>query len=67
MLMVLPLHYSYNLFFLTSRLIMKYLLIALTLSLPMTTFAGSCDNSWQSAKDGSSCGDRAADRRPGGR
>ena len=46
---------------------MKYLLIALTLSLPMTTFAGSCDNSWQSAKDGSSCGDRAADRRPGGR
>ncbi len=46
---------------------MKYLLIALTLSLPIPTFAGSCDYSWQSAKDGSSCGDRAADRRPGGR
>lgn len=29
--------------------------------------AGSCDYSWQRAKDGSACGDRAADRRPGGR
>ena len=67
MLIVLPPLYSYNLFFLISESIMKYLLIALTLSLPMTTFAGNCDNSWQSAKDGSSCGDRAADRRPGGR
>lgn len=34
-------------------------------SLPV--YAGNCDHSWQSAKDGSSCGDRAADRRPGGR
>lgn len=29
--------------------------------------AGSCDHSWQSAKDGSRCGDRAADRREGGK
>ncbi|MFC2253925.1 hypothetical protein ACETRX_30120 [Labrys portucalensis] len=29
-------------------------------------FAGSCDHSWQQAKDGSICGDRAADRRQGG-
>ena len=28
--------------------------------------AGSCDHSWQTAKDGSSCGERAADRREGG-
>jgi hypothetical protein len=30
------------------------------------SFAGSCDHSWQHAKDGSRCGDRAADRREGG-
>lgn len=29
--------------------------------------AGRCDHSWQTAKDGSSCGGRAADMRPGGR
>lgn len=29
--------------------------------------AGNCDYSHQTAKDGSSCGNRAADRRPGGR
>lgn len=29
--------------------------------------AGRCDHSWQYAKDGSACGDRAADHRPGGR
>lgn len=28
---------------------------------------GACDHSWQTASDGSSCGGRAADRRPGGR
>lgn len=28
--------------------------------------AGRCDHYWQTAKDGSVCGDRAADRRPGG-
>ena len=46
---------------------MKTLILTVILALPTTmTFAGSCDHSWQSAKDGSSCGDRAADRRPGG-
>lgn len=29
--------------------------------------SGDCDHYWQTAKDGSSCGDRAADRREGGR
>ena len=29
-------------------------------------FAGNCDYIWQSASDGSRCGDRAADMRPGG-
>jgi|GEM_PF-392504 len=28
--------------------------------------AGSCNHSWQTASDGSSCGDRAADVRKGG-
>src|SRR6476619_5867873 len=32
-----------------------------------TVQAGNCDYSWQSAGDGSACGDRAADRRPGGK
>jgi len=30
-------------------------------------WAGPCDHSWQTASDGSNCGDRAADERPGGR
>ncbi|MCH4243792.1 hypothetical protein [Acinetobacter gerneri] len=50
---------------------MKKLLICAVLIISSTTsipaFSGSCDYSWQSAKDGSSCGDRAADRRAGGR
>jgi hypothetical protein len=29
-------------------------------------FAGPCDHAWQTASDGSSCGGRAADQRPGG-
>lgn len=33
----------------------------------VTVQAGNCDYSWQSASDGSACGDRAADRRPGGK
>ncbi|HDI2988525.1 hypothetical protein [Acinetobacter baumannii] len=47
---------------------MKKLMLILTLSIPFSAaFAGSCDHSWQNAKDGSSCGDRAADQRKGGR
>lgn len=47
---------------------MRNLIIATILALPASfSFAGNCDHSWQSAKDGSSCGNRAADRRPGGR
>ena len=40
-------------------------LFAVTVTAPV--YACSCDYSWQTAKDGSRCGDRAADRRPGGR
>lgn len=29
--------------------------------------AGTCDHSWQTASDGSNCGGRSADSRPGGR
>lgn len=48
---------------------MKKILLTITLSMLAGTsaFAGNCDYSWQKAKDGSSCGDRAADRREGGR
>jgi hypothetical protein len=35
-------------------------------SLTSQSFAGSCDHSWQRAKDGSSCGGRASDQRDGG-
>ena len=42
-------------------------LLVITSTFTATAFAGSCDHSWQSAKDGSSCGDRAADRREGGK
>ena len=45
---------------------MKYLWLAIALSLPAVSFAGNCDNSWQTAADGSKCGKRAADVRPGG-
>lgn len=29
-------------------------------------YAGNCQHSWDSASDGSRCGGRAADQRPGG-
>lgn len=37
------------------------------LAVPQTASAGQCDHSYQSARDGSSCGGRAADQRAGGR
>lgn len=46
---------------------MKKLLLLTLLFISGSVFAGSCDHSWQTAKDGSSCGDRAADKREGGR
>ncbi|MGN6671256.1 MAG: hypothetical protein ACTHJ4_06950 [Candidatus Nucleicultricaceae bacterium] len=46
---------------------MKILSLLLILSFYGTVFAGNCDHSWQRAKDGSICGGRAADQRPGGR
>lgn len=39
------------------------LLATFTFGLASTAYAGSCDYHWQRAKDGSKCGDRAADRR----
>lgn len=35
--------------------------------LPVEAAAQSCDHSYQTARDGSSCGARAADQRRGGR
>ncbi|WP_165688470.1 hypothetical protein [Rodentibacter trehalosifermentans] len=51
---------------------MKKIIMILLATFTLSTFssfanAGRCDHSWQYAKDGSACGDRAADRRPGGR
>lgn len=50
---------------------MKLLLAIVTtlaLGIPaLPALAGSCDRSTQTAKDGSRCGDRAADKRAGGR
>lgn len=40
---------------------------AAMLATAMPASAGVCDHSWQTASDGSRCGDRAADRRPGGK
>lgn len=44
-------------------LIIAALLVALGGTQAM---AGNCDHSWQTDKNGHACGDRAADRRPGG-
>jgi len=46
---------------------MKTLCLLLIVGLVSPSFAGRCDHSWQRAKDGSICGKRAADQRPGGR
>jgi hypothetical protein len=48
------------------KLILAVLATTFTV-LSFPTFAQSCDRSTQTAKDGSRCGDRAADRKPGGR
>lgn len=53
-------------------MLFRLVLLAAVLAFTAPTFstfaaAGNCDHSWQSAKDGSACGDRAADRRPGGK
>ena len=47
---------------------MKKLLLTLLISITSVSFAyaGNCDHSWQTASDGSACGDRSADSRPGG-
>jgi len=47
--------------------IMKVLLFALICMFAVSVYAGNCDHSWQTASDGSRCGGRAADQRPGGR
>jgi len=46
---------------------MRFISLILMLSISGSAFAGNCDYSWQRAKDGSLCGKRAADQRPGGR
>jgi hypothetical protein len=37
------------------------------IALPVEAVAQNCDHSYQTARDGSSCGGRAADQRRGGR
>ena len=43
------------------------LVAVLFTSLPKQAEAQNCNHSWQTASDGSNCGGRAADQRPGGR
>lgn len=48
---------------------MKKIIFIITLliyAMSFAAYAGNCDYSWQTAKDGSRCGGRAADQRPGG-
>ena len=42
-------------------------IIAILSMITTAALAGPCDHSWQTASDGSRCGARAADMRPGGR
>lgn len=46
---------------------MKTLILALVLVTFAAPAFARCDHSWDSASDGSRCGGRAADQRPGGR
>ncbi|MFH3824473.1 hypothetical protein [uncultured Acinetobacter sp.] len=46
---------------------MKAIILTIMMTMPVISFAGNCDHSWQNDKNGNSCGDRAADRRDGGR
>jgi hypothetical protein len=48
---------------------MKKLLIAtlFALAASQAAVAGNCDYSWQTASDGSACGGRSAQDRPGGK
>lgn len=47
--------------------ILSILVLSLCVLASMPAFAGNCDYSWQTASDGSHCGGRGADVRPGGR
>lgn len=42
-------------------------LLGLAVSFAPPAYAGNCDHSWQNDKAGHSCGDRASDRRQGGK
>lgn len=46
---------------------MKKVLVAIVIvTFAHHALAGNCDHAWQRAKDGSICGGRPADDRPGG-
>jgi hypothetical protein len=49
------------------KTILAVTIAAASIAVSSAAIAGPCDYSWQTASDGSSCGGRAADRRPGGR
>lgn len=48
------------------NIVIAVMAIFFSSSFVATASAGNCDHSWQQAKDGSSCGGRAADQRDGG-
>lgn len=45
----------------------RFLIAAVALVASGAAFAGTCDHSWQTASNGTSCGGRAADQRAGGK
>lgn len=49
----------------TKRIVALLTLAVISLA-TVPAFAGNCDHSWETASDGSRCGGRAADERPGG-
>jgi hypothetical protein len=48
------------------NIIIAIIIAAASFMVAAPASAGSCNYSWQSASDGSSCGGRAADQRRGG-
>ncbi|MEN0615483.1 transmembrane anchored protein [Klebsiella indica] len=47
--------------------ILGILFVLLSLGSITQAYAGNCQHSWDTASDGSRCGDRSADSRPGGK
>ena len=47
--------------------VLAFVFIMMSLGAATQAYAGNCQHPWDSAKDGSQCGGRSADSRPGGK